>query len=313
MKTVHANAVDSVTTAYHEFLTHYQKKQSVYAFVEGKTDIPLYETFIERLLPSSTKVHIIKVGNKAKVLQLLNDERLRKYPNTQVCFFVDRDLSELTGEGLAFADNLYVTDGYSIENDMVNAETFVKILRHFADLSLTEASQTQVKELFSTAFEEFCNQMIPLMAWIACTRVAQKNVNLDNIKLNSLFDFSRRKLQSKRLFDARFFADLENQHQAGMVDVSTRKLFEEKLLANQNYRRFTRGKYVVWFLIRLYEYIVKNLSEAFDNPPKLGKQRVAPSEQNLYLLVAGRVPMPASFTEFINRTFVVWLDTAPTA
>ena len=121
---VHAEALGSELTVYHEFLTRYKKTaMCVYGFVEGKDDPSFYRGAIEHMLPKEWTVDLWSVGNKDKVIQLYADFDWVRFPKNRVVFFIDRDLSEFLKETLPVQNNVYITDKYSIENDIVSRDT----------------------------------------------------------------------------------------------------------------------------------------------------------------------------------------------
>jgi hypothetical protein len=168
MLEVHADALGSTNTTYHEFL-HYYKATArvVYGFVEGKDDPAFYRGFIENSLPSEWDVELIRAGKKDKVLGALNSMDWLRFPKKRVCFFVDRDLSEFLGEQLPSGENLYITDNYSIENDVVTFRTMKRVLEEV--LNITEFDQTEIRviqELFESNLDTFREVMVSVMSQI---------------------------------------------------------------------------------------------------------------------------------------------------
>ena len=70
MLKIHADALNSVGTAYHEFLLRYKANAKVvYGIVEGKEDPMFYRGFIESNLPEGWNVELIRAGCKNNVLK----------------------------------------------------------------------------------------------------------------------------------------------------------------------------------------------------------------------------------------------------
>ena len=112
---VHDDALASKVESYHEFLTRYSKTAKVvYGFVEGKDDLSYYQGFVDQILPDDWEVELWPAGNKNRVYGIYKDLDWRRFPKKRVCFFVDRDLSDLIPEKLVTDINIYVTDDYSI-------------------------------------------------------------------------------------------------------------------------------------------------------------------------------------------------------
>lgn len=69
MLQVHADALNSVSVAYHEFLLRYKASENiVYGIVEGKEDPMFYRGLIEQRLPEGWELELIAAGCKAKVI-----------------------------------------------------------------------------------------------------------------------------------------------------------------------------------------------------------------------------------------------------
>ncbi len=86
--------------------------------VEGKNDIIFYRAIEDEL--RDIGIDMLPAGNKNSVLNLrerLIDQKL----NVPISFIVDKDIWIHTGVPSAiYTDNLIVTNGYSIENDLIS-------------------------------------------------------------------------------------------------------------------------------------------------------------------------------------------------
>src|SRR5580698_4141808 len=122
MLDIHAAALASGNVPYHEFLLCYRAgERFVYGIVEGREDPCFYRGIIENMLPEGWEVRLIRAGSKKKALKVFESMDWSRFPRKRVCFFVDRDLSEFVGGETHVGDNLYVTDKYSIDSEVVCA------------------------------------------------------------------------------------------------------------------------------------------------------------------------------------------------
>ena len=118
MLQVHADALNSISAAYHEFLLRYKVSANiVYGILEGKEDPMFYRGLIERQLPEGWEVELVPAGCKDNVLRAVDAFDWTRFSPKRICFFVDRDLSDFISEVAVSRENVYVTDNYSIEND----------------------------------------------------------------------------------------------------------------------------------------------------------------------------------------------------
>lgn len=150
MLAIHSTVLASGNITYHEFLLAYKSSERiVYGIVEGRQDPCFYRGIIEGMLPERWDVNLIRAGNKAKVLQVFVDMDWSRFPEKRVCFFVDRDLSEFLGGEKHSGQNLYVTDKYSIDSEIVTANAFERTLQEIYGITdLTELEREGLSKLF---------------------------------------------------------------------------------------------------------------------------------------------------------------------
>ena len=192
MLNIHAEALETSSGPYHEFLLMYKESMPVvYGFVEGIEDPSFYRGFIENILPDGWTVRLIRSRNRRAVLGILAAMPWGRFARSRICFFVDRDLSEYLDEEAIEADNLYGTDNYSIENDVVNGAAFERVIEEiFGIVEMTEEERRSILDQFNCNHQCFCEAMAPIMAQILVWRRDGTPASLANIKLSPLFVFN---------------------------------------------------------------------------------------------------------------------------
>lgn len=139
MLDVHSRALEQASGPYHEFLLSYKASRPiVYGFVEGREDPSFYRGFIESALPDGWSVRLIRSGNRDSVLSVLAEMPWDWFSAERVCFFIDRDLSDFLPGTTTIAQNLYITDNYSIENDLVNSHVLERALEEIFGVTALE-------------------------------------------------------------------------------------------------------------------------------------------------------------------------------
>jgi len=316
MLSIHDDALVSQVASYHEFLTRYSKTSKVvYGFVEGKDDLCYYQGFVEQILPDDWEVELWPAGNKKEVYRIHEALDWRRFPKRRVCFFVDRDLSELIPEKLVADINIYVTDAYSIENSIVKWGTCRRILTEicgFSDVNHNELDE--VRNLFEKQLENFLKTMIPIMAWILAWRRSQERANLNKIDMKDLFSFSNGQLQSKshpkrHSSPVRYIHTVCDLQIDPSVDVAS---LESELSKGKAYRRFTRGKYVFWFLAEFCHSVWKSAPAFFNSvkrSPKMNEGLLSP--KNGMTIVGNRGRLPQSLRKFLDETFCSYIQQSP--
>ena len=310
MLQIHAVALQSTQTAYHEFLLKYRPNETVvYGFVEGKEDPMFYRGLIEQALPKGWEIELIKAGNRDTVLKSHADFDWSRYSAKRICFFIDRDLTDFLGPKSTPAENIYITDGYSIENEALYFGTFRRLLEEVFNLSNLAAPDVEkLRQTFDRNIEVFREALSPVMAEIILWRQAGLRANLNNIDVRALFEFVNGEARIRAAYAT---PDQRAAHAAQCVGFSAspaaaRQAMEIHFLKLQAAERFVRGKYALWFVVesatRIHESIHVVLP-AFNAPPKL---KTTIGSGNAMLFVAPRLRCPESLREFLARTFVAF-------
>lgn len=309
MISIHAAAIDDKAATYHEFLTRYSKRKPVvYGFVEGKDDPCFYRSFLELLLPETWEVELWAAGNKHQVYKIHKDIDWRRFPKARVCFFVDQDLSSIIPHKLTKDTNIYVTDGYSIENAIVNKGTFKRVLTEL--YGLAEATHSEIDSVgvqFEEELEKFFQAMISPMAWIVLWQRAGQRANLNNVKMNDLFSLVDGRLVPKvKATDETELASVLHSWCGVPLDTSADITVAAADFRKRNaYRRFVRGKYALWFLIEFCASVRMSAAKLFRGMTKPPKMHIVISQANSIAVVATRARIPASLRLFVEKTFMV--------
>lgn len=253
MLEVHKKSRDNkAQIRFHEFKSTYQNDSKViYAFCEGKDDLSFYRSAIENFLCDNWTVQMWEVGGIDNVVELHNKFDWRTYNNSQIVFFIDRDLTKFTGVKLPNKKNMYITDNYSIENDVVNWNTCERILTEVLGLScLSIEEKDMLKKLFGAELSHFVDQMVPIMSWIIEWRRCKHKACLKDIFMNHLFRLEKGELKSvpkpKRYQDATEYI----HKQCNLIVDRNFDLTQgcNEFRTGNRHKKFTRGKYLIWFL-----------------------------------------------------------------
>lgn len=309
---VHAAAVSSMSASYHEFLSRYSKNAKVvYGFVEGKEDPCFYRGFIELLLPEDWRVELWPAGNKDRVYEIHKNIDWRRFKKSRVCFFVDRDLSDMIPETLAHDANIYVTTGYSIENDVVNKAACHRVLSELCGFSIADHGNLEaVCELFEQELDIFLQAMMPIMAWILACRRGGKRPNLNGIQMRDLFSFANGRLQTNATPNGKanvlvYLHDQCNVIHTPGVDIGPT---QAEFVRKKTYKKFTRGKYVFWFLVEFCNTVHRDATTLFKGMTKPPKMHLNLSDSNGMAVIGPRARIPKSLQNFLQLTFCAYIE-----
>lgn len=311
----HVKAMRSIDPAHHEFLLRYKSgAKIVYGIVEGKEDPMFYRGLIEQSLPNSWAVELIVADGKDNVLKATKAFDWTRFSPKRICFFVDRDLSDFVEDVHLTAENLYVTDNYSIENDMVNFGAFKRILEEVLNISgLTPDESDAIESRFAAALALFREAMTPIMVQILVWRSEGNRPCLNNICFKDFFVFMDGAIQLK----GDFASVLSRLHKAaecvGLPVASEAKLAETEVRFHekQGAERFIRGKYLFWFMIEMALEFHRSISlvvARLSSPPKC---RISFGVGNAMVVLAPRVRCPESLNNFVSRNYVQYIRESP--
>lgn len=313
----HAAALQSTSTAYHEFLLRYKPSESiVYGFVEGKEDPMFYRGLIEQALPKGWEIELIQAGNRSNVLQSHAEFDWSRYSKERICFFVDRDLTEFVGPKSTPSSNIYITDGYSIENEALNFGTYRRLLEEIFNISNIGVQDAEtLRRTFDKNLQVFREALCPIMAEVILLRQAGHRPILDNIDIRAIFEFVNGDARIKNVYSS---ADQRAAHAAQCVglppsSILARGAMEVSFLKLEQAERFIRGKYALWFLVesatKAHESI-HVLLPSFQSPPKV---KISIGAKNAMVVVAPRLRCPDSLRMFIAQTFLTFISPSATA
>lgn len=317
MLEIHAEALGGASGPFHEFLLSYKAAGPiVYGFVEGREDPSFYRGFIEQALPTGWSVRLIRSGNRDTVLTVLNQMPWGRFPRNRICFFVDRDLSAFLEKEPLSAGNLYITDNYSIENDVVNSHVLERVLEEVLGVTgLKDSERDAIVQLFESNLASFCEAMAPVMAQILIWRRARTNASLDNIRPAQLFSFLDATIFVRGEFSsgtARVAYAAEAVKLTPSPDPEVQEA-EEAFRALQGPKKFVRGKYLLWFFAEFAAALhgaIPKFCTRHKTPPRA---RLTIGAASAMAIVGPRARPPLSLREFLTANFVAYAAEPPRA
>jgi len=291
----------------HEFKLRFKKNsKTIYCFVEGNDDPCFYRGFIENSIPDDWNVELWPSGGKDKVFEIYSAFDWRSFQKNQILFFVDRDLSEFTNKSIPDKMNIFTTDNYSIENDIVKSNTCDRVLREicgFTELKYDDSDK--IKDMFHEQLELFQKALIPVMSSIISWRRESRKACLNDIYMKHIFE-----VRNGALSETSNPKDKENIivyiHEQCNLEMDNKESIAEIATAFEktgHYRKFTRGKYLLWFLVEFCLSIHKDYSRLpFVVTRKKPKMVVSLSQSNAIAIVGLRCKIPKTLRGFLENT-----------
>lgn len=309
---IHAEAITTGNPAYHEFLLYYRATEKiVYGFTEGKEDAAFYRGVIENSFSSGWTVKLIQAGNKMKVLQTYKDMDFTRFTPKRVCFFVDRDLSEFLEKSNLTAENIYTTEKYSIENEVVKIETFDRVLEEVLNITGMSPSEIdKIHSIFEKNMKLFKDAMVPIMAQIILWRRENKKPHLDSIDPKELFTFINGDIVLKSDFKTRD-SRIAYAGKCCSLSCSSPELLievEKEFCSKAGPDKFIRGKYLLWFFVQCALGIHESIMNYCARYSKKPKVIISFGKPNALAIVGPRARTPDSLKTFIKLNYMEYIQ-----
>ncbi|NER36805.1 MAG: DUF4435 domain-containing protein [Oscillatoria sp. SIO1A7] len=301
----------------HDFKLIYQKQaKCVYGFVEGNDDRTFYEYLIRPQLPEGWTVEFIKSGRKKEVLRSLENFRWGEVSRKRICFFVDRDLQDFLKNPPKPQDNLYITDGYSIENYILQDAVLLWVLRDFHKIDLLKEQQEIIKRIIRKNEDSFFEAMMPLMAQILLwMRRGDKPTISNFLETSSNFsqfigsfdeaNFSPK--DRKKLLEKAAEIMKPNKEKLCVCEDSEIAEAENEIRSRKNCRHLIHGKHALWFFVKQCEAI----SQAI--PTLLGRSNYKYTKKPNYnrndalIIFAPQARAPESLKDFVEQNYLSFI------
>jgi hypothetical protein len=164
--------------------------------------------------------------------------------------------------------------------------------------------------VFEQEYEAFLIEMIPIMAWILAWRRNGNDAHLDNIEMSHLFSLKNGHLQVNPTPKGKedVTAYLHDRCKVTFDTFIDIKQFEADFRQKGIYRKFIRGKFVLWFLIEFCNSVHRDAVVLFNGITKPPKIHVSLSSSNGMAVIGVRARIPSSLREFLKSTFCSYIE-----
>ena len=299
------DALSSDAAAYMEFLYRYDpKKKQAFAFYEGDEDSSYYHRFLEESLGKEYELEEIVAGCRNNVLKIHREFDWKKYNDKQIIFFIDRDLSYWLGESPNSSSNIYVTDGYSVENFVVSPRIFGIWLKNFEGFA--RASKSEIDNMVNEYTEVervFIDRMLPVMAHAIVAKRHNRDVHLREYKMKQGLKLS---IENSHISFA-FTEDLSCYEKWGLRSQDSEEITVQiETIKNEREHFSVRGKWLLYFMAEVGE-IMRSHAEVFapslNREGKIPPTCTVPSSKCLPALAPYCNAIPKSLQCFMNETY----------
>lgn len=274
----------------------------VFLVVEGKDDSSYYERVArDRSDDEKRTFTTLVAGNRRAVIGTLSLIDWTRYARSRVLFFVDRDYSDFLGDDAPRGEsNLYVTDGYSIENSLLNECSVVGLARRSCsgDSFLEKDDEDEICRLYRRAVAEAARVLITITACQIIWRGEGVEFNAERFEPRKYFNANEGVIEAISGID---MASGSIERSFGLPETccaatdGEREAIVESIVSSGGYERIVRGKY----RMRMFCYWMRSL-EGRGLP---SGARVRPGKVLADVLAEAMAVAPTSrsLTRFIDR------------
>jgi hypothetical protein len=236
-----------------------------------------------------------------------------KFPGDVHAFFEGQDdvsfyTNFLHNEEWEGAQDIFVTDYYSIENYLVSEEMLYRVwteLFHFKNITL-DFSEIHL-EKFREELGRFYQYVLPLIAWITYLRRKEKRPNVNNISFQRFFYF-RNDLTLEKSEELRELGEIRLLEQICGEETPAEWLEESRTIMAElsalTPKTYIKGKLELCFFVRFVEKLRRIVDNSISGSGRVGV-RTQLTEENAIEILGPRLTIAHSLEEFLlkNLTF----------
>lgn len=304
---------NDTNVAYTRFLSEFSPKLC-FAFVEGKNDPSYYRCHINREIPRSKNVIVYPAGNKQKVKELYGYFDWNNYNKNQIIFLMDRDYSDIIEDAnIISQSNVYVTDHYSIENDIFTSETLDSVMRDSGFANCKQEILNNIKDLYDEQKQLFERKFKLVIVYSAIWREKAICANLNNFEIGKLFEIREGKFICSLNDDeikTKFHIQCINDDSDWEISESDKMRVHEYLRSDHDLDHNFRGKYLEPFFLKFCNSVIDDRIALKIEPPHRIR-KLNPGD--VMSLIAPRSRPAESFLNFVHQTVVAYFQSKVSA
>lgn len=277
-------------------------EQKVYLVVEGKDDKAFYGPRVSDLLATFGRVDGVEVviaSTRSQVVLTEDALDWNKFSRHRIAFVVDRDYSSWEEKEPQKAFNVYVTDGYAIENSVCNQGSFLQLCERKCNSSsgCTDNDRQYLKERYSRALNLFRSYASDLMRSHVIWRIGGCKPNFGNWKFAEYFKIECGEILPKYSLEEMLTRSRKTMGvDDGFIPTESQIAATEGIREIEEIELFFRGKN--W--LEYFKLIAKSL-EGGILPSRATLKGMSGITIDSIMLCAS---LPASFTQFIKKVYL---------
>lgn len=292
-----AEEAKSDIAAMHQFRILYDSTKTTYPFFfEGEEDSLFFMPEARRYV-SNNVTHIYDCGGKRSVIKVRDDIKADGY-NVDTClFFVDRDYDDYLGTQILLDETTYITDNYSVENDISSLAAARILMADVLRISQADPEFAKIENTLIEAYKIFRLEVRTLIGWILAAKEEKCSPNIRNTTgLKNIVTF----VNAKPELTGKGFAEFKKKVVVdGKLPPIRAILKWTRRLDLETAGLWIRGKYDIWFF---HSILLIALEQANIRRKAAGGRGISiPTsirEGRVFEVLGGRVPVPPSLQAF---------------
>lgn len=290
---------ESKTVLYADYLKLRSRKEGFILVFEGK-DCPTFYTHWFRSVNFTNIAGQIIARGKKKLLELRDLIKRNTQENSKTLFFTDKDYDEPIQP--TAHDDIYTTNGYSIENELIKWELVRFYIESNFDIANDEdnISTDEAEEVFNRSIDSYKNASKEVHQVVY---ICKKN-SIKCMPGNNIFDYIKFKNESNTF--EKSYENLDELFTMLKIDSEHRENIKQLLAADQSFKDLDpikdwRGKFHFCFLKKFLSYLRDlriNGAHPFKRPVKIN---IDPAQPTLMGSLAAFSRPSQCFENFITR------------
>lgn len=284
----------------HEFLSqHNPKEERIHAFVEGYEDPLLYRNRLNEYA-GQRPVYMYPCQGKRRLYDAFAQVTAHTGKYKHTLFFADKDLEDILPETYVRDQRIFTTEYYAIENYLVCGEVIRRIFRDFITIKgcVLPVALERIEVRFEEELKAFHELMTPIVAWIVCVRRRGLRPNLQNVKLQNVFNTDD-ELRIRRLPGSiQYLCRVSGIPNNPEIWSDLRNVIRD--LRKRDPKTFVRGKFETWFLVQFFKKALEQLDAAAQALSGRVEVPVMIERRNAIALLAGLSPFPKPLDSFLK-------------
>lgn len=280
--------------------------EGVLLVVEGKDDAPFYERVARDNCEKRCEFSTVTAGEKSTVIELYETIDWCRYDKKRLLFFVDRDYTDYLNESQRISgDNVYVTDGYSIENSLLDVDTAISLSRRACtnNRQLLQEDEEAITKCYKESKREAARILLPLAAFQILSLRYGYRYNADDFNPERYLNASNGNISLRDVTEVGGADNiismlLKSLPQASFTNDDVKEILSQ-IEESSSYEMVVRGKY----RLRVFRMWLKSLEQI--PLPSLATLKTGTITNSLIMHIMAVSPAPYSLRDFFNKNLSV--------